>query len=773
MLNHKILAKYLWGKTDPYESLLDHMKKVGLAAEKLLTDSLYEGLLDDLCRWSGLDRNTVLKFVKYVAAMHDIGKANPAFQVKNGNPLPEGYVEQMLPRDFRHEKAVPCMASILWPTWSRKTKRAISAVIRLHHQGKIGPGNLPLNTNWEDIWRDIESEIREWSGLKDDIAVENFPDIDAFCTVLSGLIILSDWIASSGDMEAAFSALELSPAESLEPFDFKERFGFDPRLLQAETIEHIKCSGRVPLVALVEAPPGEGKTELAVWLAHIMGRYWNKKGIYFALPTAATSNQMVSRMRSFFGNKVSLIHGTAWLKEDPTGVDETWKSAQKRGLLARYAVGTVDQLMMSVLKVRFGILRLFGITNKVIIIDEIHSYDAYMTKIITTLLAWCKRLRVPVIILSATLPSERKKTLFSLDEQQSGYPLITEMFEDGKVQQFGISDVHKHSNVRIETVCGFDNVALPNEGVGCIMANTVTRAQEIYEQIRGPKILIHGRYTEAIKEDLENRVLSICGPGGSREHITIVSTQILEQSLNIDFDWLITELAPIDLLIQRIGRLHRFDIPGRGPAKCVIFVDKGVAGKEFGRSEYVYYKMLLERTKSVLSDRAEISLPDDIRPLIESVYSDFADSDDLEAFLMYSADKQIQEAEAMTNTISLPSERSFGFATEQVFADDDELSAKTRLGDGYKLCILPERLYNDVASRLNAGKAVPAQLAAEISKYSVPVVKEFDGLAGTGKLAGYILRRGTAETPLETSVSQGNEYRQSLIMDKEKGLCSM
>lgn len=155
-------------------------------------------------------------------------------------------------------------------------------------------------------------------------------------------------------------------------------------------------------------------------------------GFYMALPTAATSNQMYDRIQSFFKNK-NITTLTSSNKDqvdyesdekEYNTVHESFRPA-RRSLLAPYAVGTVDQSLMAALFVKFGVLRLLGLSNKVLIIDEVHAYDVFMSTILERLLNWYGALAIPVIMLSATLPSKKKNALIYAYRQASEEPSET------------------------------------------------------------------------------------------------------------------------------------------------------------------------------------------------------------------------------------------------------------------------------------------------------------------------------------------------------------
>ncbi len=183
-----------------------------------------------------------------------------------------------------------------------------------------------------------------------------------------------------------------------------------------------------PGLAIIEAPMGEGKTEAGIYLASQWMARAGLTGLYIGLPTAATSNQMHGRVVDFLSKHdadatVRLVHGMAWLLDEQspdkppeiygtTSNDASeWFRPTRRSLLAPFGVGTVDQALLASLHVRFGLLRLFGLSRSVLIIDEVHAYDAYMTTILDSLLRWCAALGIPVILLSATLPAIRREQL--------------------------------------------------------------------------------------------------------------------------------------------------------------------------------------------------------------------------------------------------------------------------------------------------------------------------------------------------------------------------
>ena len=431
-----------------------------------------------------------------------------------------------------------------------------------------------------------------------------------------------------------------------------------------------------PLLAVIEAPTGEGKTEAALLLA---GRLIGESGggMYFALPTMATSDQIFQRVATFFADNyrgegaagVTLVHGQSDFSPalqrivrrresvvgettDPVVVD-TWFLPRKRALLAPFGVGTVDQAMLAALRVRHGSLRLLGLAGKVVVIDEIHAYDAYMSVIIERLLEWLAELGVSVILLSATLPAATRRrflTAYGAVEETGGqaeaYPLITLAgsgtepdrieplaSEPGRSVALELVQAEGASTVAADAV----TAAADGAAVGWV-CDTVAAAQDAFRAVRSivdgfspdeqPRVVLyHARMLAGHRRRTEQEVQDLVGKESARTRgSVVVATQVVEQSLDIDFDLLLTELAPVDLLIQRIGRLHRHS--RHRPAHvarplCKVLLPARLGGAEPASPlEWVYQPFVLIKTLATLLDRSAIEVPSDVRPLVESVYDD-------------------------------------------------------------------------------------------------------------------------------------------------------
>jgi CRISPR-associated endonuclease/helicase Cas3 len=431
-----------------------------------------------------------------------------------------------------------------------------------------------------------------------------------------------------------------------------------------------------PALVIIEAPTGVGKTEAALYLADYWARTLLQRGAYVAMPTMATSNQMFGRVWEVLSRRYPemtieplLVHSQArWSKAEPPPnvhisrqephdreqeVDSmAWFLPRKRSLLAPFGVGTVDQTFLSVLQTRHFFVRLFGLSHKTLIFDEVHAYDTYMSALFQRLLGWLRAVGATVVILSATLPESTRRQLLRAyagvedeDVPESTYPAITWAME-GDV---GVLPVESPESRTVtlgwidrdpETVVEVLDEALREGGCAAVICNTVGRAQNVYRALRDAALvpdeeltLFHARFPSAWRDEIEKDVLSHFGKDGHRpERAVVVATQVIEQSLDLDFDVMISDLAPVDLLVQRAGRMHRHDRESRPePVSAArLFVGGPVVedGRfDFGADGYIYDRYVLLRSYLALQDRDSLLLPEDTEDLIESVYAEDQEGD--------------------------------------------------------------------------------------------------------------------------------------------------
>lgn len=550
---------------------------------------------------------------------------------------------------------------------------------------------------WEDAWRRCFELALDAAGCG---GAGDLPAIDVTSQVpLTGLLIMADWIASNtfyfpllgcdegmdalsypDRVERAWEKLNLPAPWSpccfgMDGEEFAERFSFSPNAVQSAVTEAAE-EAVSPGIFILEAQMGAGKTEAALGAAEILASKTGCGGLFFGLPTQATANGIFGRLLAWAEGQsegaslgVRLAHGMAELNDDyralfreraKTEEDEggvtahPWFDGRKQALLADFVIGTVDQLLMAALKQKHVMLRHLGLAGKVAVIDECHAYDAYMSRYLDRALNWLGAYHVPVILLSATLPSKRRaefidaylnkkrrKSESTPDEewrQSEAYPLLT-WTDGGEVRQCAVEAEGASRSVRIVRKNEDEwidelGAALAHGGCAGIIVNTVKRAQQTAraarERLPGKEVVLtHSRFTAADRIEREARITARLGKRGTeaeRDGLIVVGTQVLEQSLDIDFDILVSDLCPMDLLLQRIGRLHRHSRrrpAGLEEAECWVL---GAGENEMDQGSIaVYGGYLLLMTAALLP--SSVTLPDDISPLVQKTYMDMSDVD--------------------------------------------------------------------------------------------------------------------------------------------------
>jgi len=491
----------------------------------------------------------------------------------------------------------------------------------------------------------------------------------------------------------------LPPASDIAPFNGIETlfpFITEPTPLQQNALE-IDIHAPGPHLIILEDVTGAGKTEAALVLAHRLMAAGHARGLYIGLPTMATANAMYARMERAWlrlyreGSHPSLVlaHSARRLSENfnasiwaaellPNdsgdeaaaydGCAAWFAQSPKKALLAETGVGTLDQAMMAVMAFKHQNLRLLGLNDKVLIADEIHSYDAYMSHVVEKLVEARARCGNATILLSATLSQTQRDRLIAAfykglnatrEPPRLGpddYPWVTHLHAQGIDGQRVATRAQVQRRVGIgwmedEAAC-LDKIEAVARGGGCIgwIRNSVDDAVNSYRELirRGniPEeniILFHSRFAFIDRNDKEERTLKWFGKENSvnRSGKVIISTQVIEQSVDIDLDYLISDLAPVDLLIQRAGRLQRHirNIYGqlkssgadeRPSPRLDILAPRWQAQPDekwltsaMRNTSYVYpAHSRLWLTQRVLREQGEIRMPEAARLLIEAVYGE-------------------------------------------------------------------------------------------------------------------------------------------------------
>ena len=655
--------------------------------------------------------------------------------------------------------------------------------------------------------------------------------------LLAGLISVADWLGSSLHFEvAARRDQEISIEDYLpksranaqraldefgfratpEPkkrVDFEEFWQFAPNALQRAVIK-VTRDLDAPFLLLVEAPMGIGKTEGALWASDAAQLNRINRGFYVALPTQATSNAMHERVKDFLDRRLpdqsaihlQLVHGNAplsdsapvvfkglhpmWGEENADGQRElervvaaSWFCGAKRPLLAPFGVGTIDQALMGALQTRHWFVRLFGLAGKVVIFDEVHAYDAYMSGILTTLLGWLKELNCSVILLSATLPHNKRHELLAAwsDQQladEAPYPRLT-MCRANALESIEVSreDVPQKA-VAVGFVAPAMLAAklrqqLQDGGCAAIICNTVGEAQSLFTALKDELgdfcddwTLFHARMPFAWRQKREAAILGKFGKKKiHRPHRAIVvATQVIEQSLDLDFDLMFSQMAPSDLLLQRLGRLHRHQHDEhqveiarpqglRTPQFFVLCEPGDGEVPSFGHSEYVYQREILLRSYLLWRARTSLKIPDDIELLVEQTYAPAlpdAPDEKWRVALEESARKAQQARHKAAETAGrvviatcsangkLRKAKDVVNAPDLDLRDPDDpnvhiqMRAATRDGDpsvrAICLCQIGEKIYlpdengaADLICEIDFSQEVNAQTARDLIHFSVPI----------------------------------------------------
>lgn len=590
----------------------------------------------------------------------------------------------------------------------------------------------------EKSWQKIIDNALLKSGYK---SISELPEINMKAQMLLiGLLITADWIASNTKyfplididddepesspypmrVDIAWEKIEFT--EMWEPFitaysdsQFKNSFGFNPSEIQREII-NIASKVENPGLVILEAPMGCGKTEAALSVAELLAAKFKKNGLFFGLPTQATANGIFPRIKNWaekqseeIYHSIELKHGSASFNEafanlqreipdEDSGsglIVHSWFNDNKKVCLANFVVATVDHMLMMALKRRHVMLLHLGMSEKVVVIDEVHAYDAYMNRYLERALRWLGAYGTPVILLSATLPTQRRNSLVKAYlqlkdsektfEENIAYPLVT--WTDGNIikqQALSYSKPNKNAIIKKcheEDILENINNAIKSGGCVGIIMNTVKRAQQIADKVRSniteDVLLYHAQYIMSDRAKKENELLRRIGKNSTtdiRSGFVVVGTQVLEQSLDIDFDLLITDICPMDLLLQRIGRLHRHERDQRPESlkNPICYVITEEYENEKTASEYIYGSWLLKTTLSFLPD--EIVIPKDISVLVQKVYNFSDESDEYKKYIL---EQEMSESRANAFILKEPKYKDIhGMLERSVYDSNAEASVR-------------------------------------------------------------------------------------------------
>jgi len=783
------IIRDIWGKKkgDIHYPLLFHMLDTASVALMMLKHVLKKGFLKWFTNELGFpDAEQTTRLLSFWAGLHDIGKAFPGFQEQRESleKVSHSLITARTLKDiFINELG-----------YNTHLAKQISTILGGHHGVFPQSEKLNLSSSKLGglRWHNIRIEaVKKFYSIVNPPFPKNIEHIsNAIAMIFAGLVSVSDWIASNEEFfpltesennipENHYTYSLKKAKESLDKiywtswdnptekkniedlFPIINKFG--PNKIQQHAVKIAQYLNE-PSLVIIEAPMGEGKTEAAMYLADTWAVNLSQRGYYFALPTQATSNQMFGRVKSYLQERypheavnLMLIHGHAALSsefqtlrknevilnsfnlinDDEKGSDSKnniiaaeWFTSRKRGLLAPFGVGTVDQILLSVLQTRHFFVRLFGLAYKTIIVDEVHAYDAYMITLLERLLEWFGALQCSVILLSATLPKTRTAALISSYAKGAGikhteeyenklemqqYPRITLVNTERFNSEYVNINIPKTLNVKwidgrlpkkeSESFPLGEQLQLALEKGGCaaVICSTVDRAQKMYLSLKRyfsetdsgdgylALDLLHARYLYKDRDEREKKTFLRFGPpDGDVDYgkdgikkvkrpklAVLVSTQIIEQSLDLDFDLIITDMAPVDLILQRAGRMHRHKQHLRPenlskpnlwichPEEIIDQTPKFDSGTEAVYGNDSFY--ILYRSWLALKNVHNIVIPDDVDMLIEKVYGAQQiprnDTNLLEIYERFEHKQNVYRTQAYYNSILPP------FYEDEIFED--------------------------------------------------------------------------------------------------------
>ena len=509
--------------------------------------------------------------------------------------------------------------------------------------------------------------------------------------LFNGMLILSDWIGSNktffpyknkpqpileywqyAKKQAEKAILSTGIVSSIKKeLSFKKLFpNYVPTPLQ-KLANTIKISNS-PQLFIIEDLTGSGKTEAALTLAVRLLNANHAESIFIALPTVTTSNAMFARINKvstkiFENPSIVLAHGkskifqeliekTIFKKHEESHSSAWLADNNKRALFGNIGIGTIDQALLTVLRSKHSTLRLAGLAKSVLIVDEVHVCDTYMNKLLQTLLTFHAGSGGSAILLSATLPKETRSDLESafsnrkIHDDINEYPLLTQTeFESSQINSWTTETPHSR-NVPVKLIHNRKKaiellIKIAKTGTGCWIRNTVSDAIQA-ANLLGEKgisvLLFHSRFITTDRIRIEEHLLKRVGINSGPEErcgFIVIATQVAEQSLDIDFDVMITDLAPIDLIIQRAGRMRRHSRLKNGsriktqdqriPYPLFVLSPSLTRTKNpwfghlFEKGQFVYPdEEILWNTAHVLAQQHALHLPEKARYLIEAVYGE-------------------------------------------------------------------------------------------------------------------------------------------------------
>jgi len=562
-------------KDSETQTLQEHTQNVLSEAIKLID----KNMLAFISKKTGYNQEKLKDLIFYAVYFHDIGKATVQFQntincnQKSYHSLYSASIVASISNFELSEKDwVNLLFLVILTHHSLYTPKLFSAVNESNkyqytfytseakeffnmHKGfykKVLKKECPYNFTYKEIellelQRDIDDHLK--NDIKNVYSKEKFRLL--YCYVL-GILNISDWIASSKfDKNTPKIRFKNVPTKKYLINNLKESLHlkeFIPKKFQ-ETLFMTK--GNV----LAEIPTGEGKTEGSyLWAVNNLKDINNK--IIYTLPTQTTSNKLYERARTIFKDYTGLVHGASKLylekiftnEDGIVTIDLSSELLFSKVFSKPFTVSTIDSLLKYFINVGKYDIAMFNILKSLVIIDEVHSYDYKLMGFINRFLEFAKAYAIPVCIMSASIPRKVKEIL-----EINDYPLV----KDSRLFKKKANYIHK-VNKSLENDINKIIKNFNRKKNVLIVRNTVQKSVETFKLLKekGVKeiILYNANFKKCDRVKKESEIYEKLK---SETKFILVATQVVEVSLDIDFEILFTDIAPIDSLIQRFGRVNR------------------------------------------------------------------------------------------------------------------------------------------------------------------------------------------------------------------------
>lgn len=483
----------------------------------------------------------------------------------------------------------------LW-VWTANAPADLVEQLGLQNAGILFPDVIPLETPEEFYTRGLErarQALANYPKFSEELEDEGSETLKTLRALSHRGVMMTADHAGSAHTEAFLG----NPIP--EPDDLVQQFSVSKLHAHQELCRNTEGS------VMFAAPTGSGKTEAALLWAARQSAEGTVPRIYYVLPYQASMNAMQERLSRFFPESVGLQHGKSrfalykmFLNQEytPSEARRSTKLANNLTRLHFYPVRVLSpyQMLGALYRLKGYETALNDVFGAIFIFDEIHAYEVERLALILQMIRYLGRnYGVRFCFMSATFPDVLRNWLHEVVPELQDLEVSQEVFEEFRRHRLVLIDGELHDESGIKSI-----VQAAQNGSVLVCCNTVKQAQRVYRKLKQSASdlhlkLLHGRFNAKDRILKEQRLLSQMGTGKepSTEGIVLVATQVVEVSLDIDFDAIFTEPAPLDALLQRFGRVNR----GRRHVLCDVRVFKEPRTKTLP-----YDELLVQRTLDVL-----------------------------------------------------------------------------------------------------------------------------------------------------------------------------